>query len=129
MPKKTVGVFIGPFLNVFVDEPFQKWSGFCRVRILNQNKFAAKPLWKRGGFSVIGDKMKPWAEKFYKGKQWKKCRAAFVKHRKDIDGGFCQKCGEKTGFIVHHIIELTPQNIEEPTITLNWTNLQYVCKD
>ena len=96
---------------------------------LNQNKFAAKPLWEQGGFSVIGDKMKPWAEKFYKGKQWKKCRAAFVKHRKDIDGGFCQKCGEKTGFIVHHIIELTPQNIDEPTITLNWTNLQYVCKD
>ena len=73
--------------------------------------------------------MKEWAEKFYKGKLWKKCRTAFIKHRKDIDGGLCQKCGEKLGFIVHHIIELTPININNPEITLSWSNLQYVCKD
>jgi len=41
----------------------------------------------------------------------------------------CEKCGEKLGYIIHHRIELTPENITDPTISLNPENLMYVCHD
>lgn len=72
--------------------------------------------------------MKAWAEKFYKSKEWNKCRSAFIQERIATDGGICQMCNEHNGYIVHHIKELTPENIDDPNITLNFNNLQYVCK-
>lgn len=33
------------------------------------------------------------------------------------------------GEIVHHKIELTPMNIDKPEITLNWDNLELVCRN
>lgn len=30
---------------------------------------------------------------------------------------------------VHHKIPLTPENINNPDITLNWDNLELLCKD
>lgn len=73
--------------------------------------------------------MKEYAEKFYKGKAWKKCRASYVAYRTGVDGGVCERCKGKLGYIVHHIKPITPQNIENPLITLNHDNLMYVCKD
>ena len=35
----------------------------------------------------------------------------------------------KPGEIVHHKIPIDPTNINNPDITLNWNNLQYVCRD
>ena len=35
----------------------------------------------------------------------------------------------RTGEIVHHKIELTPENIHNPDITLNFDNLQLLCRD
>ena len=35
----------------------------------------------------------------------------------------------RTGEIVHHKIELTPDNIHNPDITLNFDNLQLLCRD
>lgn len=35
----------------------------------------------------------------------------------------------RTGEIVHHKIELTPENIHDPDITLNFDNLQLLCRD
>ena len=68
------------------------------------------------------------AEAFYHSKPWKKCRASFISKRKAIDGGLCQDCHKRPGFIVHHKIELTPDNINNPDISLNHSNLKYVCK-
>lgn len=68
------------------------------------------------------------AEEFYKSKQWRKSRAAFISKRKAIDGGLCQDCHEAMGYIVHHKIELTPENINNPDIALGHANLKYVCK-
>ena len=34
----------------------------------------------------------------------------------------------KTGEIVHHKVELTPENIGDPAITLNPDNLMLVCR-
>lgn len=67
------------------------------------------------------------AKSFYNSKQWKKCRASFVAYRKTIDGGLCQTCKEDIGYIVHHKEWLTPENINDPNITLNHNNLRYDC--
>lgn len=73
--------------------------------------------------------MKPWAAKFYASKEWHKCRKAFVAERIQIDGGMCQMCHRNPGYIVDHINELTPQNITDPEVALNHSNLQYLCHD
>ncbi len=67
------------------------------------------------------------AKRFYNGKDWKKCRAAYIAKRKAIDGGMCESCHEKPGYIVHHKTELSPENINNPDITLNHDNLKYDC--
>lgn len=64
---------------------------------------------------------------FYTSREWFKCRAAFIKSRQAIDGGICQRCGKEPGVIVHHKKHITPQNIDDPNITLNHDNLEYVC--
>lgn len=67
------------------------------------------------------------AKKFYDSKAWKDCRKSFIAYRITIDGGMCQHCKDKLGYIVDHIIELTPENINNPNITLNHNNFQYLC--
>ena len=66
---------------------------------------------------------------FYKTSAWLKCRAAYIKSV----GGLCERClarGEiKPGYIVHHKVHLTPWNITDTSITLNWDNLEYLCLD
>lgn len=67
------------------------------------------------------------ARKFYDSSAWKKTRKAFIDYRISIDGGMCQKCKDALGYIVDHIEELTPDNINNPTITLSFDNFQYLC--
>ncbi len=67
------------------------------------------------------------AKPFYNGKLWKKSRASFISIRKSIDGGICQHCKSRLGYIVDHKIELTPDNINDPNISLNHSNYQYLC--
>lgn len=71
---------------------------------------------------------KPWAKAFYSSKAWERCRAGYISERILTDGGLCEMCGEELGYIVHHVKELTPQNIDDPNVSLNYSNLQYVCK-
>lgn len=72
---------------------------------------------------------KEYAVKFYKSKQWQKCRQDYIQSRILIDGGLCERCREKTGHIVHHKQHITQQNINNPDITLSHNNLEYLCKD
>lgn len=72
--------------------------------------------------------MKDFAKKFYTTKQWKACRKSYIQKRIMIDGGLCEECHDAPGYIVHHKEILTPANINEPDITLNHDNLEYVCK-
>lgn len=67
--------------------------------------------------------MQKWAETFYNSKEWKRCRAAY---KKSVHG-LCEKCGE-AGEIVHHKITLTPENINDPDITLNFLHLRLECR-
>lgn len=72
--------------------------------------------------------MKEWAKKFYASDAWHQCRASYIAYRRTADGGMCEVCHESPGFIVHHKILLTPTNINDPDVSLNWKNLQLVCK-
>ena len=68
------------------------------------------------------------AKKFYKSKEWLNCRASYIAKRVAIDGGMCEECGELPGYIVHHTIQLTPENINDPEVALNHDFLKYDCK-
>ena len=64
------------------------------------------------------------AKRFYKSARWRKCRASYIA---TVPGGLCEHCNESMGYIVDHIIEINSQNINDPEITLNHDNLQYLC--
>lgn len=73
--------------------------------------------------------MKPYAEAFYKSKAWQRCRDGYMRSK----GGLCEICRDKglvvPGEIVHHKIHLTPENINDPAITLSFSNLELVCRE
>ena len=73
--------------------------------------------------------MQEWARAFYKSEAWKHCRAVYAQN----ECGLCERCLQrgmyKPGEIVHHKVHLTPDNINDPEITLNWDNLELVCRD
>lgn len=62
------------------------------------------------------------AKKFYNSKAWEKCREAY----KQSVYGLCERCGQP-GDEVHHKIHLSPNNINNPDVTLNWNNLELLC--
>lgn len=72
---------------------------------------------------------KAFAKSFYKSKRWQDCRRSFINERTLIDGGLCQICHSKLGYIVHHKVTLNASNITDANISLNFENLMYVCKD
>ena len=73
--------------------------------------------------------MKQYAEGFYKSTAWQQCRASYVKKV----NGLCENCLSKglfvPGIIVHHIRHITPENVNDPGITLNHDNLELLCRD
>lgn len=69
------------------------------------------------------------ASKFYTSWEWIKCARAYKKSK----GGLCERCWSR-GLIVpaaevHHKVKLTPENITDPQIALNWDNLECLCKN
>lgn len=73
--------------------------------------------------------MKEYAERFYGSPAWKKCRDAY---KKSVSG-LCEQCLAKGLYnpaeIVHHKIHLTPENIIDPKVALNFDNLEALCRD
>ena len=79
-------------------------------------------------------------QEFYNTKGWKRNRVAYAISRHCI----CERCGrpvyvsginealpknKRLRYIVHHKIHLNPNNVNNPSITLDWNNLQLVCRD
>lgn len=68
------------------------------------------------------------SKSLYNSKQWQETRKAYAKSVK----GLCEDCLAKgiytAGDIVHHRKPLTPENINDPQITLSWDNLKLVCR-
>ena len=74
----------------------------------------------------LGDDMaKEWAKDFYQSINWKKTRDYILAKNYYL----CQKCKNKPAEIVHHIIWLTPSNINDPKTTLGEDNLTPVCRE
>lgn len=73
--------------------------------------------------------MKEYAVEFYSSKAWRDCRAAYTKSV----GGLCERCKAqgrlRPANVVHHKIHISPDNINDPSVTLNWNNLQALCRD
>lgn len=72
--------------------------------------------------------MKEFARQFYHSPKWKHCREAYIAERVAIDGGMCEECHARPGYIVHHKRHVTPANLCNADITLSSSNLEYVCK-
>lgn len=73
--------------------------------------------------------MRDFASGFYKSKTWQHTRDAYGASR----GWLCEDClvqGRYTiGEIVHHMVELAPDNIDDPNVSLAWSNLRLLCRD
>ncbi|GHU54720.1 hypothetical protein FACS1894132_09790 [Clostridia bacterium] len=67
--------------------------------------------------------------KFYRSADWKTARNNYVKQRFDEDKGKCEYCRQVEGEEVHHIIPLSPKNINDKNITVNFENLKYLCRE
>ena len=69
------------------------------------------------------------AKHLYNSKQWQDVRNSYFNSK----FGLCERCqaiGKITpGEIVHHKIYVSPDNINNTDITLNWDNLMVVCRD
>lgn len=68
-------------------------------------------------------------QSFYASEKWQKFRKVIISER----GLKCEHCGEiltRPGELtLHHIIELTPENVHDVNISLNPENIQVVCHD
>ena len=66
-------------------------------------------------------------QKFYGSQAWKRCR---VEYRKSV-GGLCERCKAngmiEPGYIVHHKQYVDVSNIQDPSILLNFDNLELLC--
>ena len=65
---------------------------------------------------------KDYARSFYGGRAWRTTQAAYMMSRHYV----CESCGGAAR-IVHHVKRITPQNISDPDVTLNWDNLMALC--
>lgn len=69
------------------------------------------------------------ARKFYSSKAWQDCRNNYSAMR----GHLCENCLKRgiynPGEIVHHVIELSPLNISNPEVSLNFDNLCLLCRE
>ncbi|RSL32658.1 HNH endonuclease [Salibacterium salarium] len=67
--------------------------------------------------------MKPYAKQFYKNAAWRNCRQAYFVQQH----GLCERCS-RPGDVVHHKKYITPENINDPDVTLNHENLELLCQ-
>ena len=74
-----------------------------------------------------GQRTRRFADPFYSSRVWERCRKGYAK--KVV---WCERCAKRgltvPGVEVHHKIRLTPENIHDPSITLNWENLELLCE-
>lgn len=64
------------------------------------------------------------AKAFYNSKEWEAVRNAVLMR----DRYLCTRCGQGASE-VHHIKHLTPDNIGDPSITMNMDNLTSLCRE
>lgn len=65
---------------------------------------------------------KEYAKRFYASKAWRDTQKAYMQSKHYV----CERCG-KPAVIVHHKTYINPSNINNPSVTLNWDNLEALC--
>lgn len=80
------------------------------------------------------EEREPWKIEFYNSTAWRNTSRGYAAWRCHI----CEMCGNKNvdpnarpyyrQFIVHHRIPLTAENVNDPEISLNWENLELLCR-
>ena len=92
-------------------------------------KGATDKAWDTVALFFVEDIMKDFASSFYKSRRWQETRKAYLKSV----GGLCERCLKKglyhPAVIVHHKVYISPENINNPEITLSWSNLEAVCRE
>lgn len=68
--------------------------------------------------------MKDYARAFYLSRAWEQTRAAYMAYRH----GICERCG-RPARIVHHREYIRPETINDPSVTLDWANLEALCQE
>ena len=72
--------------------------------------------------------MRDFTQPFYSSRAWKNCRDAYVKSQ----GGLCERCRQAGRIVpgdeVHHKIRLNPKTVNDPSVALNWANLELLCE-
>lgn len=64
------------------------------------------------------------AKAFYNSAAWRKTSRAFAASKFYT----CERCG-RPGSIVHHKKKLTPSNIGDVDVSLNWNNFMLLCQE
>lgn len=67
--------------------------------------------------------MQQWAEKFYKSNVWKRTRYSYLVSQNFI----CERCGARAT-MVHHRKYLNEQRINDPEMTVEYSNLEALCE-
>ena len=79
-----------------------------------------------------------WAKSFYSSAAWLRNRKAYMERVIDTPFGLvppmmCERCFANGKLVpakvVHHVIHLNPENINDPHITLSYDNFQRLCQD
>ena len=81
------------------------------------------------GFVLVINMAQEFARSFYSSKTWQDCRNEYMKQAHYLCENCMRKGIYKPGVIVHHIEELTPENIYRPEVSLNFRNLELLCRD
>ena len=61
---------------------------------------------------------------FYHGKAWEATRDAYM----ELQHHVCERCG-RAARIVHHKRHITAENVNDPTVTLDFGNLEALCQE
>lgn len=72
---------------------------------------------------------KDFSRAFYNSQVWRDTREAYRRSK----GGLCERCLArgliKPAAIVHHKVYITPENVNDPNVVLNWDNLEALCRE
>lgn len=68
-------------------------------------------------------------KQFYSSKAWQDCRNAYAKSKRNLCEVCLSKGLYKYGEIVHHKTHLNDDNFSDPSVAMNWDNLQLLCRD
>ena len=96
---------------------------------MTRTAIARNKLYHRGGLDAPAFVMQEYAKDFYFSTAWRSCRESYLKQAR----GLCELCLKRGMYTpadtVHHIKHITPNNINDPSITLNTDNLMALCRD